>query len=221
MSQIAINKEDIEGVPTRARHSISKRRAIMAAAAELFLTDGYGQVSMDRIAQTAGVSKQTVYSHFQSKEALFEALVTVRCDEMLVMVPEPVDRARKVEDILHQLGRNFLRLVLSEDALALYRTVVAEAARFPELGTAFYNAGPKRSHARLANWLAKETREGRLRVEDPQMAAEQFFGMVKGDIYAKSLLGAVSVVDSIDIDRVVDSAVRVFLEAYGAREGEK
>jgi TetR/AcrR family transcriptional repressor of mexJK operon len=215
-----VNKEDVDAVPTRARYSIGKRRAIMGAAAELFLADGYGQVSMDRIAQTAGVSKQTVYSHFQSKEALFEALVTERCDEMLSLVPEPLDRSRKVEDILRHLGRNFLRLVLSEDALMLYRTVVAEAGRFPELGVAFYSAGPKRSHTRLANWLEKETREGRLRVDDPQMAAEQFFGMVKGDVYAKGLLGAVTVVESIDIDRVVDSAVRVFLKAYGVPEGD-
>jgi TetR/AcrR family transcriptional repressor of mexJK operon len=220
LSQDTAIKEENTSVPTRARYSVNKRRAIIAAASELFLTEGYGQVSMDRIAQSAGVSKQTVYSHFQGKEALFEALVTERCDEMLTMVPEPKDRARPVDEALRELGWKFLNLVLASDALALYRTVLAESVRFPELGQAFYNAGPRRAHVRLANWLQKESENGRLDIDDPVVAAEQFFGMVKGDLYNQGLLCTVS---EYDIDRArlsIDRAVDVFLKAYGRKEGQ-
>lgn len=175
---------------------------------------------MDRIAQSAGVSKQTVYSHFQGKEALFEALVTERCDDMLTMVPEPKDRARPVDEVLRELGLKFLNLVLASDALALYRTVLAEAVRFPELGQAFYQAGPRRAHARLAAWLQKETENGRLDIVDPVVAAEQFFGMVKGDLYNKGLLGAVSDYDIETAGKSIDQAVDVFLKAYGRRESQ-
>lgn len=214
LPQATANKELVDSVPTRARHSINKRNAITVAAASLFLKEGYGQVSMDRIAQSAGVSKQTVYSHFQSKESLFEALVTERCDEMLSMVPEPVDRARPVSEVLSHLGRGFLMLVLADDAINLYRTVIAESIRFPELGQAFYNAGPKRSHSRLASYLSKEAGKGTLIIEDPQSAAELFFGMVKGDLYNKRLLGVATSDDVGAIDLAVERAVKVFMGAY-------
>ncbi len=214
MPQTTANKELVDSVPSRARHSINKRNAITDAAAALFLKEGYGQVSMDRIAQSACVSKQTVYSHFQNKESLFEALVTERCDEMLSMVPEPVDRARPVSDVLGHLGRSFLMLVLADDAINLYRTVLAESIRFPELGQAFYNAGPKRSHSRLASYLKKESEKGTLAIEDPQVAAEQFFGMVKGDLYNKGLLGVATADDIQAIDLAVERAVKVFMAAY-------
>ncbi|MEQ8710583.1 MAG: TetR/AcrR family transcriptional regulator [Rhodospirillales bacterium] len=217
MAQVTANKELVDSIPSRARHSINKRNAITAAAAELFLKEGYGQVSMDRIAQSAGVSKQTVYSHFQSKEVLFEALVTERCDEMLSMVPEPLDRARPVAEVLGHLGHSFLRLVLADDAINLYRTVLAESIRFPELGRAFYNAGPKRSHIRLASYLSKEAAKGTLAIDDPQVAAEQFFGMVKGDLYNKGLLGLASTSDIEAIDLAVERAVTVFMSAYAVK----
>lgn len=197
----------------------TKQAAILEAAAEVFLEQGFGNASMDEIARRAGVSKATVYSHFDSKPALFGAIVQHRCQRSLsAMLAELSDRP--IDETLTVVGRQFLDVLMMPGSLPLYRAVLAESPRFPEIGRAFYSAGPGRVAAAVAEYLAAQDARGALRVADPRLAAEQFFAAVLGHIHVRLLLGmADSPPGPAERERVVAAAVSTFLDGHRRRPG--
>src|SRR5215831_12412203 len=121
-----------------------KAESILSAAKRTFLANGFGAVSMDTIAREAGVSKATVYAHFAGKEELFGAVIGRECERYFARFTAGELDPRSVRASLTVLGRRFLELVVSPDAVALHRIIVAEVVRFPGLGDAFWRAGPER-----------------------------------------------------------------------------
>src|SRR5256885_15254511 len=121
-----------------------KAESILAAAKRAFLAAGFGAVSMDTIAREAGVSKATVYAHFGSKEELFGAVIERECERYFDRFSAGELDPRDVRASLMILGRRFLELILSPDAIALHRIIVGEVTRFPMLGEVFSRAGPER-----------------------------------------------------------------------------
>ncbi len=201
----------------RADHrSVSERkhRAIQEAGKSVFLRLGYEFASMDLIAAEAKVSKQTIYNHFHSKDELFKAIITDMT--MTLIGPLSVRDAAKSSpgQLLRALGRQFLALMLEPSSLALYRLIVAELTRFPELGGELYGAGAGRLISLLADYLAWETENGRLAVAEPARAAEQFIGMVTGRVQLRALLGVAARMSDEEIARRVDHAVSGFLVLY-------
>jgi len=195
--------------------SARKHAAIERAGTAVFLRHGYESASMDAIAAEAGVSKQTVYNHFHSKEALFKAIVESVSAELL----QPLEMREGIgagpATVLRNLGRDLLSLMLQPSSLALYRLIVAESARFPELGGALYAVGTGRLIAMLARYLAWETGHRRLDVADPASAAELFIGMLSGRVQLRALLGVDTAPDPAEIDRRVEIAVNGFMKVYG------
>jgi TetR/AcrR family transcriptional regulator, mexJK operon transcriptional repressor len=194
-----------------------KRRAILNAATDLFAARGYGAVSMEAIARAADVSKATLYAHFESKDRLFATIVQVACHEKIIMSVVPWDDLSHgqvdIEAALRAVAGRILRFFLEERALAVHRLVIAEAARFPELGRAFYENGPVMGRAMIADWMS---RQPGLSVPEPEAAAEQFLGLLRTGLYLRATLGLEPNPAEADIDAVVMSAVRTFLRAYGA-----
>lgn len=205
---------------TSARHSNNgdrpapKRAAILAAATRLFLEHGYGAVSMDAIAQEAGVSKQTIYSHFGAKDTLFGAIIHEKCGQLLGPLQAPDARNDDPAAALNGIAQQFLELVLDAQNMAHFRTIIAESSRFPELAKAFYDAGPRRAADSLADYLAAMDRGGTLRVDDPAAAARQFFAMMRGDLYMRRLLGLGGDPDPAEVRRVASRAVSAFLAVF-------
>ena len=189
----------------------AKQDAVIEAAAEVFLEQGFGSASMDEIARRAGVSKATVYSHFESKQALFGAIVQHRCQRtMTAMLSAMPDQP--VAETLTALGRQFLDILMMPGSLPLYRVVLAEAQRFPELGRAFYEAGPERGAAALAQYLADLDARRVLDVPEPRRAAEQFLSSVLGHIHIRLLLGVSDTPPSPEErEKQVSAAVSSFL----------
>lgn len=192
-----------------------KRAAILAAAARLFMAGGYATVSMDSVAKEAAVSKATLYAYFTGKEALFGAIVGERCAaiaaqaEALASSSAPTDRA------LRETGRLWMRFLLDPNSIAIHRIVIAECARFPDLAAAFYAAGPATGRAWLMRRLAEDQRLGRLRADaDPGVAADHLMGLLRGELYIRTMLGGPTP-DEAAIGAVVETAVEVFLRAYG------
>jgi TetR/AcrR family transcriptional repressor of mexJK operon len=144
----------------------SKREAILAAATRVFFDRGYGAASMDTIARAAGVSKQTIYSHFGGKAALFEAIILERCDRLLESLPTVSDTGSDPEVTLRAIASRLLELMLTPEFVARFRVVMAESGRFPELAEAYYRSGPERATVHLADYLARLHRQGRLNVAD-------------------------------------------------------
>jgi TetR/AcrR family transcriptional repressor of mexJK operon len=194
----------------------AKPRAILDAAATLFLAHGYAAVSMDAVARGAGVSKATLYAHFAGKDALFAAMVGERCDRMAAEASALAGHGDDPEASLRRLGKAVLAFIVAPSTLAIHRTVLAEAGRAPDLGAAFYAAGPGAGRERLAAWIAEEQRLGRLRADlDPLEAATHLSALLRGDLWLRAGLGMEPAPDDPAIERAADAAAAVFLRAYG------
>jgi AcrR family transcriptional regulator len=202
---LARPREDVAANP--------KVQLIVEAARRLFMADGYGATSMDAIARAAGVSKATLYSHFTNKAELFAAIIGGECQRFAQLLWPPESETGDVRSVLLQVARAKIRFTGSAEPRALYRVVVGESGRFPELGRVFYDNGPRRVLERLAGYLRTAAARGVLAVPDARLAAEQFFGMIHGADPLRRLL-AIDDPAAPEIDAIVASAVERFLRAY-------
>jgi TetR/AcrR family transcriptional repressor of mexJK operon len=200
----------------RSRH---KNAQILAAAGRLFRERGYGATSMDAVALTAGVSKATVYAHFADKHQLFAAIVATEDAERSRSWIEKFEEAGDMRDRLSRLGRAVLELLLAPETIATHRMVAAEATRFPEIGRAYYENGAARLLERLERVFAIAMAAGELRRAHPRRAAEQFVGLIRGDLQLRSMLGVEADVAKAAIATVLRSGVDTFHRAYGLDQG--
>ncbi|HEX2667138.1 MAG TPA: TetR/AcrR family transcriptional regulator [Gammaproteobacteria bacterium] len=194
----------------------AKREAILEAARKVFMDVGFGAASMDAIANEAKVSKQTVYNHFGSKEDLFAAMIRYWVDLKLVVFNEAA-KSGKPEDTLRAMAHQFLDHGAAEQRVAMYRILMAEAPRFPELGDIFYSAGPAVVRKFAADYLAEQDARGTLKVENPKLAAEQFFGMLNG-CQLKAQLGIEAIPTKQAIDAYIDHAVMLMMKALAPQK---
>lgn len=203
--------------------SARKRLTILSAGRDLFLSNGYQGTSVDQIAASAEVSKQTVYKHFGDKRELLLSIVNEALDDAVTpfvdRISELVD-AVDLEAEMTTLAADYLRAVLQEPVVQLRRLVVAEANRVPELAELYYTRAPARTLAAFADCFAALHRRGLLRVDEPALAAEHFAFLIIGRSIDEALFyGGPQVMAGIDVERHVRSGVQVFLAAYQARTG--
>jgi TetR/AcrR family transcriptional repressor of mexJK operon len=199
-----------------------KRAAILEAAQQVFFANGFVGASMDQVAATAAVSKQTVYKHFSDKEALFREVVTnvVRARDAGIAADFLSTGEGPIGDRLRSFARHFLKGVMQPNVIKLRRLVIGEAGRFPELGQSFYDLGPKRAAAQLTAALREAAARQRLLLEDPELAAEHLLclilsipldqAMLRGDEYSFT---------EAALDRYADEGATAFLRAYGFSDG--
>ncbi len=188
-----------------------KVQAILHAGARVFLQSGYGSASMDAIATEANVSKQTVYSHFGAKDALFEAIIENKCAELLRPAFESLAPTKDPALNLKAVASRFIAVILASSSTALFRVIVAESGRFPELAEAFYRAGPETAVKNLAGYLKELDNAGALSIEDATASAQQFFALLRGDLYMRRLLDLAPEPTEKEIKAVVDQAVSAFM----------
>src|SRR5919109_5285205 len=128
-----------EAAGTATESSSAKRRQILAGARRVFSELGFERASVDLIASRAGVSKATVYNHFEDKKALFVACVVEGADEMRARLHACLgEPAADVEQALQAIGEKVMGLFLSPAIVGLYRHTIAEAARFPDVGQTIF-----------------------------------------------------------------------------------
>jgi TetR/AcrR family transcriptional repressor of mexJK operon len=203
------------GAKTRVERT---RRSIISAAADLFLKHGFLGTSMDEIAAIANVSKQTVYAHFQSKEALFLEMVRGMTgeagDELQEQVADPVDEL-PIEQFLCDFANRQLSIVMTPRLMQLRRLVIAEAERFPDLGKVLHERGPGRSIGRLAKAFASYQESGQIKVQDVHAAASCFNWLVMGaPVNDAMLLGNGAIPQADALRAHAKEVVRIFLAAY-------
>ena len=191
----------------------AKKLAVLKAALRLFLEQGFGATSMDAIAREAGVSKATLYAHVKSKEELF-SLITASCAQQLVATQSAFEHASDIRTALLGFARAHVALLLSPEGAAMYRIVIAEAPRFPELGRAFYENGPAVRLAALARYLQEADAQGMLKIDNAQLAANEFVAMIGGILHLRAMLGHAGEVTAAEQEAVVEHAVDTFLRAY-------
>ena len=191
-----------------------KHQAITQAASEMFLADGFDGVTLDQIAQRAGVSKQTIYSHFADKQGLFRAI----CTELTERLTIPLRKSAAKGDLrstLTRLGEDALAMMLHPASLDLHRLVMSASLRFPELGRAAYDAGAERLIGDLSTLLVERSQSGDglrepIDQERARILAEQFIGMLRGFHQLRGLL-AVAPVPAADRRDYVAACVDLLL----------
>jgi len=202
-------------------NSARKHRAILDAALNVFLRSGYLGANMDEIAALSEVSKQTIYKHFSSKEALFVEIVTSMTDLASDTVhneqPEPA-AGNDIAGFLQMYAHRQLTVVLTPRLMQLRRLVIGEVARFPELAQVLYERGPQRAIAALAQTFERLAGRGLLVMDDPMIAASHFNWLVMSEPLNKAmLLGDKAIPKPAALRRYAAEGVRVFLAAYGKK----
>ncbi len=195
----------------------ARREAILDVASDVFLEEGYANASMSTIAARLGGSKGTLYNYFKNKEQLFAAYVVRHCAWQRDAMFEIDSDLGDIREALIKVGRIYLSIVLSDFSIANFRVIVAEAQRTPEIGHAFYEAGPKSGSQLLGATLQKAVDSGQLKIDDPVHAARQFIGLCQNHMLKARLCYAMAEPTPEEIDREVLPAVAVFLAAYGVK----
>ncbi len=201
------------------------RDSILGPASDMFLAGGFPDTNMDDVAAAAGVSKQTVYAHFHTKEALFLEIVAhmtgLAGDQHKEQVPDPVD-GQRLEAFLFDFAHKQLSIVLSPKLVRLRRLVIGEAERFPSLGEQLYRSGSGRSIQRLSRAFAGYQRKGQMIVANPRAAASFFNWLVMGEPVNRAMfLGEGAVPPPDKLRKHAREAVDVFMRAYGTGQPHK
>ncbi|PPT81083.1 TetR family transcriptional regulator [Xanthomonas theicola] len=196
---------------------MGKRAAILEAAKQMFTELGFGGVSMDGIAARACVSKLTVYSHYGDKETLFAEAVRAQCQALLPddlfghasKGPLPVQLA--------EIGLAFFAMISSEAAMATHRMMLTPGTGDEHVREMFWNAGPKRLQQDMARLLQAHVATGELEVPELDLAASQFFCLIKGELHSLMMCGLCRNPSQARIQAHVQASVEFFMRAYASR----
>lgn len=191
--------------------------AIRDAAASLFLEKGYEGTSMDEVAARAGVSKQTIYTHFPNKEVLFQDLVlgnASRVEEFTAELRRTFDQSDDLATGLRDVARLYARFVIRPEVLRLRRLVLGEAGRFPGLARRYYEMVPERVYQALADLFRELAARGLLSVDDATLAAHHFAWLALGLPMDVAMFDEGQMPEPAELDRLADAAARVFLAGY-------
>ncbi|MDN5915671.1 MAG: TetR/AcrR family transcriptional regulator [Pseudonocardia sp.] len=203
--------------PRRGRPpSERKRAAVLEAATEVFLREGFAGTSVDVVAAEAGVAKQTVYSHFGGKEALFlEVLHAARTGGRPGGTPPRLGWVDAVDlpGVLVEFGASHLALTLSPRVAALRRLMIAELARRPELREMWNRGGPNQLFDLLGAEFSALDQAGRLRVPDPARAVAQYIALLAHEGNMRSLYGVHELTDA-DRRDIAAQAADMIVRAY-------
>lgn len=204
---------DLVPPPRRGRPRDPKRwRRIIEAARSHFNTHGFERASVDAIAADAGVSKMTIYSHFASKEGLFEAVVSDRTDRVVLAGGEALDPTQPHTALL-AVGEQFLALARDGGELDQFRSLYGAAGVQREACAAFYKQGPDKLIGDLAAYLHRADVHGTLTIRHPRQAADLFLSMFLGGGHIRGLL-KLEMPDARENRALLREAVRVFMAAY-------
>ena len=202
-----------------------KRQAIIQAATTVFLRHGYLGATTDEVAARASVSKQTLYKHFADKEHLYAEVIldaSARVlDALSSAIASTLQDAQDVRKALRALADSFLTVLLEPDYVRLRRLVIAEADRFPDVGTAWFNGPFDRTLVILGEAMQRLADRGLLHsLSDPTRAAYQFAGLVMYQPMNQVMFaGTDALPPASQLSRIADAAVDMFLAAYGPRPG--
>ena len=191
------------------------REAIAAAAGRLFLERGFGSVSMDELAEAAGVARRTLYNQFTSKEEIFREMLLRVSGQLEHAFPPGVETQGDVEEVLRSIARIIVDLHKNPEYLGFLRMVVADSRQFPWIAEEFAAVMDPQTE-RLARYLAHLTTMGVLDCRNPTLAAHQFMGMLNEFSLWPLMVGRESL--GIPAEDVIEETVRMFLQRYRRAE---
>lgn len=196
------------------KDSQRKRLSIIEVASTMFLELGYEKASMNILAQRTGASKSTLYKHFQSKEALFIAVIDEAMQEHLSAIDNPDFSKMDIQCGLHSIAMTGLGILSSKKHVSLCRIVYSEAERIPSVGKIYHEHGPQLGIAGVAKYLKSMTRAGKIKCKNPDLAAEYFWGMLLHKPMLARYCGVVPAMNKKRREAYVTQVVDDFLKAF-------
>lgn len=196
----------------RENNRKNKENRILDAALNVFSETGYSGASMDAIAVAAGVSKPTLYQYFGAKDQLFKAMMKQERVQLLTMF-QNVSGDRMVDD-LHKFAWFYADIVMRPDFLSLARLIIGEAQRFPDIGRFYQASGPNHILHAMMTYLDTQRANGRLVFDDPELAAEDLWGLLLSAPRNQALHVPDEILGKDVLARYINNGLRVFLKAY-------
>ena len=196
---------------TRSEEKIA---LIIKTAKKLFLAQGFTITSMDQIAQTAGVSKKTVYHHFPDKVRLFQAVISEHWHHVMQLEQPLFDENKTPAENLQNFSSKLLAFFTQKKTMDLLRLLIAESNKFPHLAKILIsnNAGPFTNE--LAQYLKKENTKGTLKIANAELAADQFLGMLKERHFWLNFFAGIKKKNQKQINHSIKEAIKIFLQYY-------
>lgn len=197
-----------------------KREQILDGAWRMFRNKGFDASSMNDITREAGVSKGTIYVYFANKEELFAALIDRHRKEFADSMRHTLEGTEEVRDGLHQFGAAFATRLICSDMIPAMRSVLGVIERMPKLSRRFFSAAPNNVKIVLEEFIRHHIEQGSLQVDDVELAARQFIELSTGTFFKFRLFGELEEEDvpEEELNRVISSAVKVFMAAYGTKD---
>lgn len=195
------------------RDTSKKRNSILDAAVKIFQKEGYDTASMDRIAEVAKASKRTVYNHFESKEVLFQAVVDRLMEQAHSLKNIPYNPARSLEDQLSDFAQVKLTFVNNPKWMGLMKVATAVFIRDPKLAKATMDKAMAGEDT-LVTWIKAAVQDGKLRIDNPELAANVFWSMVSGALFWPQLFQEAP--DPATSQTLKNELIQVFLSRYRA-----
>ncbi len=180
------------------------------------MTTGYGATSMSAIAARLGGSKTTLWTYFPSKQELFAAVADDLVSRYGKALEVQLDPRGQLATELGRFARALLLTLHTPAVIDMYRMVIGEAGRFPELGAMLYERGAARGKGRLAEYFETCMSMGKLRRGYEWRAADHFTSMLQMGSVQRRLLGLTDRPADGDLDREADDAVGTFLHGWAA-----
>lgn len=196
----------------------AKRAQILDGAKRCFLSLGFEAASMNDITSEAGVSKGTLYVYFEDKADLFAALIDREKSAVMSAAQHQLEAGGSIPDALHRFGTYVTTRLTSEEVIRAQRMVLGVAERMPEIAQRFFTGDSFSAHHILKDWLDHRVAASELAIEDTDLASRQFLELSMASIYKRRLFGNLpKPAPAKEIDRVVASAVAVFMGFYGPK----
>ena len=215
MTATLLDTETTSSRPPRGRpRDSSKSKAILEAASELFVEQGFDGTSMDGVARRAGVSKQTVYSHYASKEYLFAEAVRAAIGTYYPEKALASLESHTLEGDLKAVCHVLASLLMDKRAIAMFRLLVAAGAKGSAMGEIFWKSGPADIQAQISSFLASWVERGELEIENTEKAGQQLVALVKEPAHFRIAIGIQDPLNAEEIEDSVEDAVASFLKLY-------
>jgi TetR/AcrR family transcriptional repressor of mexJK operon len=169
---------------------------------------------MDKIAQTAPVSKATLYRYFSSKDYLLVAVIDELCANLWQTIDEIFIDTSSIETNLKKIASAFMDLIFSKQGIGIYRLVVAECHNFPKLGQLVYQTAPKNMLSQLEKYLTKIDQQNDVKITNINFAAEAFFSLLKGELHFQCLLEISPLPSETEKKKHINQVVTFFMQGW-------
>jgi TetR/AcrR family transcriptional regulator, mexJK operon transcriptional repressor len=205
------------GRPRRGTEA-QRSDALRAAATRVFLREGYGAASIDKVAREAGISTRTIYERFRNKADLLVSVITrlVERDMATILATAELERL-PLRQALLTIGKHIIGRACDPEAAALFRIVAAEALRFPALAEKMRASTKTRVVNAIAVYFRGQIQRGNLSLADPERAAALFTHMVCAEVHECLMFGSPAEIAKLDFPAHLNQAIDIFLNGAAPR----